>query len=64
MKLNPACFHSTSRVLGAARACVLHPLSSCVREEDIRMPRLGGELFGGWYCGIMDLSLVYKKVTM
>lgn len=37
MKLHPACSHSTSRVLGAARACVLHPLSSCFRE-DIRMP--------------------------
>lgn len=60
MKLHPACSHSTSRVLGAARACVLHPLSSCFRE-DIRMPRLGGELLGVWYCGIMDLVWFIKK---
>lgn len=63
MKLRPACSHSTSRVLGAGSACALYQLSSCVRE-DVRMPRLGRELFGVWYCGITDLSLVYKKVTM
>lgn len=60
MKLHPACSHSTSRVLGAARACVLHPLSSCFRE-DIRMPGFGRELFGVWYCGIMDLVWFIKK---
>lgn len=63
MKLRPAWSHPTSRVLGAGSACGLCQLSSCVCE-DVRMPRLGRELFGVWYCGIMDLVWFIKKVTM